>query len=470
MTVDRARFARLLRWYPRRWRDGHGDVLLGAMLDEADRQGRDRPTGAESWSAVVHGLGARLDRRLALACAVAALLIVALVGAAASSPQLEPLRQVLSGESMRWVLAVLSAAICPALVSIAAVALVRCRGWLSEPRALLVLLLTVPGFILAGLAAVSFSVSWDLASVNVRGGWFADAWAWLVPVAWVLGASAITVMLTGLFDRTRLHPVAAVGIALLTGVVAAPIVGAILLLPFASAVAAAGIGLLTLVPLQSERFAPQTAPATPAKRPSLGVANARWSRALAVLAAAGGAGGIVYAFIAPEWSRGVVDATVAMGQGTMIALIAALPLLAAVGIVLAARSRRSPVHTWGPLLLLALSFLSAALAYIGAPDWERMAPGFAAGSVLGGMAIVWWLAPRLRGPVGARVSIAIAIGIGYAGLHGMLIAPLLSFVLPLVSAAFAIWGPRDRGNQTRMSSMEETPAARTSSKPKSEPV
>ncbi|GGA68163.1 hypothetical protein GCM10011490_18330 [Pseudoclavibacter endophyticus] len=62
MTVGRARFARLLRWYPKGWRERNGEVLLGAMLDEAERNGRDRPTAAEWRSAVVHGLGARLDR------------------------------------------------------------------------------------------------------------------------------------------------------------------------------------------------------------------------------------------------------------------------------------------------------------------------------------------------------------------------------------------------------------------------
>ncbi|KAB1648822.1 hypothetical protein [Pseudoclavibacter endophyticus] len=129
----------------------------------------------------------------------------------------------------------------------------------------------------------------------------------------------------------------------------------------------------------------------------------------------------------------------------MTALIAVLPFLTAVGIVTTAHSRRSPAHTWGPTLLLGLAFLAVALSYLGAPSWDRMSPGFIAGSALTGAAIAWWLVTRLAGSVGARVAIAVAVGICYTALQGMLLAPLVSFVLPLGAAAFAIWAPRARG-------------------------
>ncbi|EXJ52847.1 hypothetical protein [Microbacterium sp. MRS-1] len=449
MTAERARFARLLRWYPKGWRDRNGDVLLGAMLDEADRQGRSRPTHAEWWSAVAHGLGTWLDRRLALACAVAALLFAALAGIVSASPVLEWLRPVLSDDGVRRGLPVVSAAICPTLVAVAAVSLARHRGWLSEPRALLVLVLAVPSFVLAALAAVSWSVGFDAANRDVPGGWFAGAWAWLVATGLTLGAAAITVFLAAVLGRTRLHPAAGVGIGLLAGVVAAPLIGASLLTPYPAAVAAASIAVLALLPLRSERVTPQAA-AAPLTRGNVAAGNRSLSRALAWLATAGGAVGVIYALTGSRWSSGAVDSTVAMGQGITISLVSSLPLLAAVGIVLAARSRRPPAHTWGPLLLLALSFLAVALAYVGAPSWDRMALGFAAGSTLGGAAIAWWAATRLRGPVAARIVIAVAVGIGYAALQGMLIAPLLSFTLPLVAAAFAIWGPRNKGGRARI--------------------
>lgn len=42
--VDEAGYARLLRWYPRHWRERHGQALLGVMLDDAEHHGRARPT------------------------------------------------------------------------------------------------------------------------------------------------------------------------------------------------------------------------------------------------------------------------------------------------------------------------------------------------------------------------------------------------------------------------------------------
>lgn len=448
MTPVRERFARLLRWYPKGWRERNGEVLLGAMLDEAERQGRDRPIGAERWSAIVHGLGARLDRRLALVCAVAALLVAALAGIALSGTALEWLRPMLPGNAARWGLPAVSAAICPALVSIGSVALARHRGGLSDPRALLVLVLAVPSFALAGLATVSWSVGFDAADRGVPGGWFADAWAWLVAAGWAVGAAAIAVFVTGILGRTRLHPAIAVGLALLAGMLAAPIIGASLLTPYTAAIAAAGLAVLTLLPLRSERATSPTATARPA-RVTVSAGNRRLSRALAWLATAGGAVGVAYALTGAGWSAGAVDTTAAMGQGITLSLVSSLPLLAAIGIVLATRSRRAPAHTWGPLLLLALSFLAVAVGYIGAPVWDRMAPALAAASVLGGAAIAWWAVTRLRGPAAARIVIAIAIAIGCAALQGMLVAPLLSFALPLVAAAFAIWGPRNGSGRAR---------------------
>ncbi|MDQ1204607.1 hypothetical protein [Microbacterium sp. SORGH_AS_0862] len=448
MTAERRRFARLLRWYPKGWRERNGEVLLGAMLDEAERQGRDRPTGAERWSAIVHGLGARLDRRLALGCAVAALLLAALAGIALAGPALEWLRPMLPGNAARWGLPAVSAAVCPALVAVAVVALARHRGWLSEPRAVLVLVLAVPSFALSGLAAVSWSVGFDAANRDVSGGWFADAWAWFVAAGWALGAAAIAVFLVAAIGRTRMHAATAVGLALLAGVVTAPIIGVSLLTPYTAAIAAAGVAVLTLLPLRSERVTSPTATAIPTSG-TMTAGNRRLSRASAWLAAAGGAVGVAYALTGARWSSGAVDTTAAMGQGITLSLVSSLPLLAGVGIVLAARSRRAPAHTWGPLLLLSVSFLAVALGYLGAPAWDRMAPALAAASVLGAAAITWWAATRLRGPVAARVVIAIVIGVGYAALQGMLVAPLMSFALPLVAAAFAIWGTRNCSGHVR---------------------
>lgn len=81
IVVQEERFRRLLRWYPRAWRDRNGAALLRTMLDDAERQGRAAPSLAERLSAVGYGLGTRLDRRLALGADLAALAVAAAGGA-----------------------------------------------------------------------------------------------------------------------------------------------------------------------------------------------------------------------------------------------------------------------------------------------------------------------------------------------------------------------------------------------------
>ncbi len=71
-------FRRLLRWYPRWWRERNGEVLLGTLLSDAQRRGLDRPSIAERASAFVHGLGLRLDERLTWYCSALALAVSAL--------------------------------------------------------------------------------------------------------------------------------------------------------------------------------------------------------------------------------------------------------------------------------------------------------------------------------------------------------------------------------------------------------
>lgn len=54
-------FSRLLRVYPRPWRDAHGAALLGVMLDVADAEGRDRPTAREGMAVVRHAARTWVD-------------------------------------------------------------------------------------------------------------------------------------------------------------------------------------------------------------------------------------------------------------------------------------------------------------------------------------------------------------------------------------------------------------------------
>lgn len=49
-------YERLLRWYPRWWRDTHGRVVLATLLDVDDARGRTGPTPKEAWGLRLDGL------------------------------------------------------------------------------------------------------------------------------------------------------------------------------------------------------------------------------------------------------------------------------------------------------------------------------------------------------------------------------------------------------------------------------
>jgi len=68
MTQTRLEVAyrRLLRRYPSRWRQDHGDELVATLLGLADAGGRTRPSPADVVDLVAHGLAARLGASLGL--------------------------------------------------------------------------------------------------------------------------------------------------------------------------------------------------------------------------------------------------------------------------------------------------------------------------------------------------------------------------------------------------------------------
>ncbi|EIV92248.1 hypothetical protein [Frankia sp. QA3] len=59
-------YRRLLRCYPRRWRQEHGDEIVATLLDMADTDGRTRPSPGDVVDLVAHGLAARFGASLGL--------------------------------------------------------------------------------------------------------------------------------------------------------------------------------------------------------------------------------------------------------------------------------------------------------------------------------------------------------------------------------------------------------------------
>lgn len=55
------RYRRLLSWFPAQWREYREEEVLAVLMAGASEEGRTRPTGAERWDLMRHGLVARVD-------------------------------------------------------------------------------------------------------------------------------------------------------------------------------------------------------------------------------------------------------------------------------------------------------------------------------------------------------------------------------------------------------------------------
>ena len=66
MPVEDEAFERLLRLYPKPWREANGEVFLATVTDDARAKGLS-PTDAALWaSAIVHAWGMRLSSKMAI--------------------------------------------------------------------------------------------------------------------------------------------------------------------------------------------------------------------------------------------------------------------------------------------------------------------------------------------------------------------------------------------------------------------
>lgn len=454
------RFAQLLRWYPRAWRDENGAVLLGTMLDAADAQGRRKPGFEDRYFAMLHGLGQRLDLKMALRSGVAALLLAIAMGATAMWGSI-----VLAEAGLYWIVTLIGTGICPALVFAALMALARQRGTVSGARAVVALALVFTALACATAARHGFSLGFDAADAGTGEPLLARAVGILFLMAWVSGVAATALMAAGVMNgrQSWRHTI----VLLLIGMLGSLVVGFLLMIQYTSAIGAVLVTLAAAA--QSQRAAKgvptsnsivqnnpaalsdtTASPALSAAPAPMRVSPGRSSgaqRILAWVAAAGGVAGVVYALTGSAWSNGASDGTVAMGQGITLGLAAGVPFLAALGLRLRHSWRRSPVQLWGPLGLTVLALAAIAGAYLHAPAWEGMAGGFLLASVFGGMALAWILFPHLPGSTSLRVLLAALIGAVVAAFMGMLIAPLIVFMLPVAAVALALW--RDSGGGTR---------------------
>lgn len=163
MPLNEGAFARLLRFYPKRWREDKGEEFLTTLLEDARARGLERPDGALVRSAIVHGWGSRLTLGVALAAAALGCLLAIvhqwlytglLPGFDAGT--LTGVREAHRGAYL-LVETAMGCLVVPFVSLLAIVALMRVRGRLSPPRAL--------GFVVG--ASASFACGWLAGAIRV---------------------------------------------------------------------------------------------------------------------------------------------------------------------------------------------------------------------------------------------------------------------------------------------------------------
>lgn len=430
MSVSDAPFRRLLRWYPRSWRDSNGEIFVATLMEAAEHDGRAAPAPADVWGAVLHGTGARLTARLALVLSIVALALSVAAGVMYV--------WTLGGGTAAVLLPLLTIGIIPLLTAISAVAVVRDRGLVGDGRAIVMVVLSVPALVLAGLAAWSWSLGFDAADAGTPAPPLDKAWLPLIGAGLIIGVASLGLFIDSVLSRTQLPRFARITLSLIAACMLTPIVGFALLTPYVAAVGALATAVLAAMPHHAampHRAAVRMSSSPPRPHGKLRTsprAARATARVLALIAALGGFLGVAYALTGSHWSPGASDGTVAMAQGITLLLIAAIPLIAAFGVWTDGRGAQPSRHVWGPLVLLAAALVLIAVAYTHAPEWDSMAPWFFAGSVLAGGAISWWIIPRTRLPRVAAVIIGIFSGLLYAAFLGMILTPLLAFTVPLL--------------------------------------
>lgn len=428
MTLER-RLRRLLRWYPRAWRESHEEIVLATMMDAVEASGGSGPTRAEARAVIVEGLGMRLDARLALIAGCIALLLAAGAGFASFWGATVPVLP-------------LTLVVVPTIVGVGIVALLRHAGLVSSARALLVVAVIPVAFALSGLTAMAWSLGFDAADEGVEATGLAALWMPLLAVSWTVGALAVGIAAAGMLARTRMPRALAVVTAGIAGLASAPIIGLTTVSPMTSAIAAVALCLGALLILRRTGGLGEAPTLAATRRKAVSriptPQTIRVARLLAGLSAAGAAIGVVYALTGAGWSAGATDTTVAMAQGITISLVSTVPLIAAIALVSSARRTHGVINTIGPLALLVLALGAVAAGYLRSPSWSGMAPAFAVSAGLTGVAIAWLLIPRLPGALTLRVVIASLIGLGYAAFLGGLVAPMLAFLMPIVATAFTV--------------------------------
>lgn len=323
--ADEQKYRKLLRWYPRPWRERNGDALLGVMLDDAERRGRTVPSWGERRSAFTHGVGTRLDAALAWRSAIVAV--------------------VLNSGGLLWIFAAprelrawvpdpavqLIMTTAPVLLVISLAAVARERGILPDPHALLATVAGALAALAGSLAWVSWSIRFDAADADqpipLAGQLFLPLLLCAVPFR----VAAVSIITDGLSCLQRLSRPVRLLIGIGAGALITPLVMGMptQLSPYVT-VLAAGAMVLAGRETRTRR--------TPADSvPPSGAHLARFLGAVSAILGVVGAG----CFVAGV--RDVAGGGELMVRGVQILCLTVWPCAAASALLVVSREPRGPV-------------------------------------------------------------------------------------------------------------------------------
>ena len=415
----RLTYQRLLQWYPRGWRQVHGQVMIDTLEEHADARGVLRPTVGEAWSLRAHGIAERVTHTSIIVGASTALLV-----------GLVPV-MVLSGvggfTSVAQTVSVTSQFLGALMTTLAAGALLLRAGVIRAETALAAGIAAVPAWVLAGLAAASWSVGFDEADAGTAPSWFGQAAGVIFLAALTAGVAALLPLVSSIL-RTVQPPLLRTVLFVLIAVPGAVALGI-------SAVVPAGIVLGAAAVLIAASFQGRgrVIRSEPVNRTSAVLPPARRRRLATVTATTAllGAACVLFALTGSSLAPAVGDSTQAMRIGLLAGALIAIVTTGAAAWALFPRVGRAVLL---PAAALIMALLALAASYLADPNspagWPLLLTAAALTGIAGGLS----LSPVLPGSSKLRVMLIAAISVATAASVGLMVITTAAFSAPIVSA------------------------------------
>lgn len=346
-----------------------------------------------------------------------------------------------------WVLPLISVAVAPALLSIAVAALLRHIGTLTTRAAVWVGVVGSIAWTLGALTVASWSTGFDEADAGLPRSTFGGLFLPLALASWAAATAATTPVMAALLVPARRRWIAWMGAAILCAIAVVP-AGFAVIAPAPGVVVALVVSIAVLTIVQRLRRAPRSSDTVDGARAPLSrrpvpepLRREQW-RLVATFAGVSGIAGLAcgaFALSGTFWPGVSLDGTQAMNAGLSAGAVAAVPLVLALGIIVA---NRFGAWMWvaAGSGLLALGFVAAAQG-VGAGNsmqWP-LSIGAAVGIGLVTAVVLTRALPHRGLP---RVLLGIGVGVGTAGTLGLMAAMLLPLAAPIVAVWLLVWASR----------------------------